>query len=206
MSELIVNQIQTSKKAVAITFDDGPNTIYTPQVLEIFQKVNGKATFFMIGEQMEKAPELVKEAAELGHEIGNHTYSHPKLSQISRDEAEKEIDQTKGLIEELTGEKPVLFRPPYLDYNNETSQILKEKGYPIMVGALNMEATDWEQPGVEFILEKSRKVIGNGSILLFHDGYGDRSQTIEAVRRLVSELTEQGYELVTVSELLQLTK
>jgi peptidoglycan-N-acetylglucosamine deacetylase len=83
---------------------------------------------------------------------------------------------------------------------------LKEIGYSIMIGALNMEATDWEQPGVEFILEKSRQVIESGSILLFHDGYGDRSQTIEAVRRLVSELTEQGYELVTVSELLKLAK
>ncbi|WP_421378277.1 polysaccharide deacetylase family protein [Bacillus salacetis] len=205
MSELI-NQVHTTKKAVAITFDDGPNPVFTPQVLEIFQKVNGKATFFMIGEQMENSPELVKKAADLGHEIGNHTYTHPKLSQISKEEAVKEIDATASLIEKLTGQKPSLFRPPYLDYNGQTTEVLQEKGYPIMIGALNMEATDWEQPGVDFILRKTKNVIENGSILLFHDGYGDRSQTIEAVRILAQELTEQGFELVTVSDLIKLAK
>ncbi|WHY03400.1 polysaccharide deacetylase family protein [Neobacillus sp. DY30] len=197
----MINEIPTSQRAIAITFDDGPNPVYTPQVLEIFSEAKGKATFFMIGEQMRNHPEIVKQVAAEGHEIGNHTFTHPKLSQLSKAECLTEIEQTEKLIEELAGQKPVIFRPPYLDYNQETVTLLQNKEYP-MIGALNLEAQDWEQPGVEHIFEKSREAVKNGSILIFHDGYGDRSQTIEAVRMLVSELTLQGYKLVTVSELL----
>ncbi|MFS0774474.1 polysaccharide deacetylase family protein [Neobacillus sp. 3P2-tot-E-2] len=199
----MINEIPTSQRAVAITFDDGPNPIYTPQVLEIFSEAKGKATFFMIGEQMKDHPDVVKQVCDQGHEIGNHTFTHPKLSELSVQDCLKEIDETEKLIEEMAGRKPVVFRPPYLDYNQDTVSLLQNKGYP-MIGALNLEAQDWEQPGVEHILGKSREAVKNGSILIFHDGYGDRSQTIEAVRMLVYELTSQGYQLATVSELLDL--
>jgi peptidoglycan-N-acetylglucosamine deacetylase len=198
----MINEIPTSQRVVAITFDDGPNPVYTPQVLEIFSEAKGKATFFMIGEQMRNHPEIVKQVADHGHEIGNHTFTHPELSQLSIEDCLGEIEETEKLLEGMTGRKPVVFRPPYLDYNQDTVSLLQKKGYP-MIGALNLEAHDWEQPGVEHILGKSREVIKNGSILIFHDGYGDRSQTIEAVRMLVSELTPQDYQLVTVSELLK---
>lgn len=199
----MINEIPTTQRVVAITFDDGPNPVYTPQILEIFSEAKGKATFFMIGEQMRNHPEVVKQVCDQGHEIGNHTFTHPKLSQLSIQDCLKEIEETEKLIEELAGRKPVIFRPPYLDYHQETVSLLQKKSYP-MIGALNLEAQDWEQPGVEHILGKSREAVKNGSILIFHDGYGDRSQTIEAVRMLVSELTSQGYQLVTVSELLEL--
>jgi peptidoglycan-N-acetylglucosamine deacetylase len=198
---MMINEASTSEKLIAITFDDGPNPIYTPQILDIFSEVNGKATFFMIGEQIERFPEIAKKALELGHEIGNHTFTHPKLSQLSREECFEEIKQTETLIKELVGGKSVVFRPPYLDFNDEIVSVLSQMGYP-MIGAINMEAKDWEMPGVEFILEKTRYCVKDGSILIFHDGYGDRSQTVEAVRTLVSELTSLGYKLVTVSELL----
>ncbi|PLS01137.1 polysaccharide deacetylase family protein [Neobacillus cucumis] len=199
----MITEVSTSQKAVAITFDDGPNPIYTPQVLEIFAKAEGKATFFMIGEQMEKNPEIVKVAAEQGHEIGNHTYSHPKLSDLTPADCLAEIERTEQMIKDLTGKKPVTFRPPYFDYNHETISVVESKGYS-MIGALNLEAQDWEQPGVDHILSASRRCVKNGSILIFHDGYGDRSQTIQAVEALVSELKSEGYQLLTVSELLNL--
>jgi peptidoglycan-N-acetylglucosamine deacetylase len=199
----MITEIPTTQRVVAITFDDGPNPVYTPQVLEIFSEAKGKATFFMIGEQMKSHPEVVKQVRDQGHEIGNHTFTHPKLSQLSEQDCLKEVEDTEILIEKMAGRKPVVFRPPYLDYNQDTVSLLQKKKYP-MIGALNLEAQDWEQPGVEHILEKSREAVKNGSILIFHDGYGDRSQTIEAVRMLVSELTSQGYQLVTVSELLEL--
>jgi peptidoglycan-N-acetylglucosamine deacetylase len=202
--KLLINEVSTSQKVVAITFDDGPNPIYTAQVLDIFREAEGKATFFMIGEQMDQYPEMVKKVVEQGHEIGNHTYTHPKLSQLSPAECLEEIERTEKLMQELVGQKPVVFRPPYLDYNDETIIVLQQKEYP-MIGALNLEAQDWEMPGVDHILAKSRDCVKNGSILIFHDGYGDRSQTIEAVRTLVSELASQGYQLVTVSELLKLS-
>ncbi|MBY0148295.1 polysaccharide deacetylase family protein [Neobacillus niacini] len=201
----MINEVHTSQRMVAITFDDGPNPLYTPQILEIFSEAKAKATFFMIGEQMKSHPEVVKQVAEGGHEIGNHTFSHPKLSQLSIDDCLAEIEQTEKFAVELAGRKPVVFRPPYFDYNQDTVSLLQQKGYP-MIGAVNLEAQDWEQPGVEHILGKSRDVVENGSILIFHDGYGDRSQTIEAVRMLVSELISQDYQLVTVSELLKQVK
>ncbi|MCT8137090.1 polysaccharide deacetylase family protein [Anaerobacillus sp. CMMVII] len=201
----IINEVQTQHKVVAITFDDGPNPLYTSQVLEIFAEVSGKATFYMIGNQMTKYPEIVEAAIEQGHEIGNHTYTHPKLTDLNSSDHVNEIKLSDKITKEMTGQSPTTFRPPYFDYNNETHSICENLGYR-MIGACNLDAMDWEQPGVEHILSKSREQIKKGSILIFHDGFGDRSQTIEAVRLLVKELHSQGYKLVTVSELLRLAE
>ncbi|WP_121609797.1 polysaccharide deacetylase family protein [Mesobacillus foraminis] len=199
----IINQVDTKHKAIAITFDDGPNPVYTPQVLDLFREVSGKATFFMIGEQMKKYPDIVSTVSKEGHEIGNHTYTHSKLTTLTPEDCQKEVQLTEQLIRDMTGTRPVTFRPPYLDLDHETSALIHSRSYSI-IGALNMEALDWEQPGVDHILSKSRKHAMNGSVLLFHDGFGNRSQTVEAVRMLVAELSSKGYRLVTVSELLEL--
>ncbi|MGD6969089.1 polysaccharide deacetylase family protein [Rossellomorea vietnamensis] len=204
MPALMINKVRTDEKVLAVTFDDGPNAVYTPQVLEILQKANAKATFYMIGEQMERCPELVKRAAELGHEIGNHTYTHPRMTELSQEECLAEIERTESLIERLTGEKPASFRPPFLDYDHVTTAALQEKGYSHFIGAVNLEARDWEQPGTNHILEETRSVLSNGAILLFHDGYGDRSQALEAISRLIPQLIAEGWNLVTISELLKL--
>ncbi|GIP52647.1 MULTISPECIES: polysaccharide deacetylase family protein [Paenibacillus] len=198
----IINEVPIKRKAVAFTFDDGPNPVYTPQVLDIFREAGAKATFFMIGSQMELSPELVREAHEQGHEIGNHTYTHPSLPELLKQECREELIQTEKLIEKLTGVAPKVFRPPYFAYNELVAEVVEELGYKA-IGALNGAATDWEMPGVRHIVDKSREQVRPGSILIFHDGYDDRSQSVEAVRILVSELTAEGYELVTVSELLQ---
>lgn len=189
-------------KVIAITFDDGPNPIFTPEIRKIFQEANAKATFFMIGEQMEKSPELVKVLSEQGHEIGNHTYHHVNLTELTEEECLKEIKENEKYIQKLTGKIPKVLRPPFLAQNERTNQLVSNLGYSI-IGALNMDATDWEMPGVDFILRKTRKHVQNGAILIFHDGYGDRNQTIEAIRQLVPEIQQQGYKLVTVSELIE---
>ncbi|MBM6996240.1 polysaccharide deacetylase family protein [Paenibacillus sp. DXFW5] len=201
----VINEVSLREKAVAFTFDDGPNPIYTPQVLEIFQEVQGKATFFMIGTQIEKSLETAKAVHEHGHEIGNHTYSHPHLPELSSEEVRREMQLTEELIQQVTGAKPKVYRPPYIDTSEEVAAITAgEFGYPA-IGAVNGAATDWEMPGVAHIVEKTREQIRPGSILLFHDGFDDRSQTVEAVRILAAELTAAGYRLVTVSELLALS-
>lgn len=199
----VINKVSTSEKVVAITFDDGPNPVYTPQVLEIFEAVSGKATFFMIGEQLEKHPEVAKLVAEKGHEIGNHTYTHPNLTELSEADAHKELAQTESKIEELIGAKPTIMRPPFFGFNEYVQKVVDQFDYPV-IGALNGEATDWEMPGVDPIYSKSLKHADNGSILIFHDGFGDRSQSVEAVRLLVNKLHGQGFQFVTVSELLKL--
>ncbi|KRE64779.1 polysaccharide deacetylase family protein [Paenibacillus sp. Soil750] len=201
----IIQQVSTTQKAVAFTFDDGPNPEYTPQLLDIFDEVSGRATFFMMGKQIELYPETALDVHIRQHEIGNHTYSHPFMTQISLEECERELLVTDELITQVTGTKPVVMRPPYLDFNEEIQAITDKMGYPV-IGSNNGGTRDWEMPGVDHILEVTREQVGCGSILLFHDGFGDRSQTIEAVQILVKELTAQGYQLVTVSELLQMAE
>lgn len=201
----MIQRVETPHKVVAMTFDDGPNPIYTLKVLDLFREVSGKATFFMIGRHMVEYPEIVEAVITQGHEIGNHTYSHANLTFLNESDCLQEIQQTDKIITNLTGMKATVFRPPYLDYNHGVVLLVKRLGYR-MIGALNTDALDWEQPGVDYIIEKTRSHISSGSILLFHDGFGDRSQTIEAVKILISELCLQGYQLVTVSDLLRLAE
>ncbi|WP_027091921.1 polysaccharide deacetylase family protein [Cohnella thermotolerans] len=153
----------TNRKAVAITFDDGPNPVYTPA-------------------------------------IGNHTYTHPYLTRLDEESCRSELLRTHKSIEALAGQPPRSFRPPYFDCDGRVADIAANLGYSV-IGAVNGAARDWEQPGVRHIVESSRASVKPGCVLLFHDGFGDRSQTVEAVRQLVTELAAEGYELVTVSEL-----
>ncbi|WP_019637500.1 polysaccharide deacetylase family protein [Paenibacillus fonticola] len=200
----IVDQFVAREKVVAFTFDDGPNPVYTHQLLDIFRQASSKATFYMIGNQIEQHRELVRTVVSEGHEIGNHTYTHPYMSRLCEQECINEVVWTEELIIETVGVKPQTFRPPYFDYNEQAAQFIRSRGYTI-VGAVNGEAMDWEQPGVQHIVDKTKEKVSPGSVLLFHDGFGDRSQTVEAVRILVRELLAEGYRLVTVSDLIGLS-
>lgn len=201
----LVHRVPTREKVVAFTFDDGPHPVFTRQVLDIFRKVNGKATFFMIGQEIDAFEELAKEVYAAGHEIGNHTYSHPDLTLLTQGEARGEIKQASEQIRRVTGRHPSSFRPPYFAVNEDVFSLAAEFGYDV-IGCVNGEAKDWEQPqpSAEYILEQTRATVANGSIFLFHDGYGDRTQTVEAVRVLVAELADQGYQFVTIRELMEL--
>lgn len=198
----LITSVPVNGKYIAFTFDDGPDLNYTEQILELFQAVNGKATFYMIGSQIEKNEHIAKLVHQHGHEIGNHTYSHPYLTRLTVEECQQELVRTSELIEGITGQKPTTFRPPYIDYNDEVGQIASELQYQ-SIGAINSNAKDWNAPGVQFIVDKTLEALHNGGILLFHDGGGDRSQTVEAVRILIEHLTQQGYTLVTVQQLLE---
>ncbi|WP_366291797.1 polysaccharide deacetylase family protein [Paenibacillus sp. AN1007] len=205
MEHSLVEQVSVQEKVVAFTFDDGPHPVYTHQVLEILRRAGGHATFFMIGKEMEAYPDIAAEVHREGHEIANHTYTHPNLTELTLEEAEKELQQAERLIQEVTGSAARSFRPPYFGVNEDILALAAEHGYH-SIAAVNGGAQDWDNPGVEHILKHTRSVVKPGSVLIFHDGYGDRSQTVEAVRVLVEELTAQGYRLVTVSELLKLAK
>lgn len=199
----LIHSVETTRRAIAFTFDDGPNPVYTPQVLDIFAAAGGKATFFMIGEQMEREPELVKTVHRLGHEIGNHTWTHPSLVELSPADCEEQLAKTDRIIRELIGAAPRTFRPPFFSYNDEVASIVAKFGYRV-AGSMPNDARDWEMPGADHIIAENRKSMQPGAILLFHDGWGDRSHTMEAIRVLTAEAVAAGYELVTVSELLAL--
>jgi peptidoglycan/xylan/chitin deacetylase (PgdA/CDA1 family) len=197
----LLHEVDNQRKEIALTFDDGPCPIYTPQIVSLLAEVSGKGTFFMIGEEMEAHSDVVRSVVDAGHEIGNHTFSHPALTNLSVEQCRAELERTDALIHELTGRRPLVFRPPYMAYNEEVGNISLEAGYRA-IGAVNGEARDWDNPGVGHIVEKSMEATRSGSILLFHDGWGDRSQTVEAVGVLLRAWSEQGYRFVTVSELL----
>ncbi|MBT2286002.1 polysaccharide deacetylase family protein [Paenibacillus polymyxa] len=201
----MVEQESVREKVVAFTFDDGPHPVYTPQVLEIFRRAGGRATFFMIGQEMENHPEIAAKVHREGHEIANHTYTHPDLTQLTLEEAGEELQRAEHLVQEVTGQPARSFRPPYFGVNEEILSLATERGYRT-IGAVNGDARDWDNPGVKHILEYTRSAVQPGSVLIFHDGYGDRSQTVEAVRVLVDELVGEGYRLVTVSELLDISR
>ncbi|MFS0860771.1 polysaccharide deacetylase family protein [Paenibacillus taichungensis] len=201
----LVEQESVREKVVAFTFDDGPHPVYTRQVLEIFRSASGRATFFMIGKEMEAHPEIAAEVHREGHEIGNHTYTHPDLTKLTLKAAGEELQRAESLFQEITGQPTRCFRPPYFGVNDDILSLAAERGYQT-IGAVNGDAKDWDNPGVEHILEHTRSAVKPGSVLIFHDGYGDRSETVEAVRVLVNELVAEGYRLVTVSELLGFSK
>lgn len=196
-----IHSVPTPKKAVAFTFDDGPDPTFTPELLDIFEAVNGKATFFMVGQQAEKHPELVQKVALAGHEVGNHTHTHPSLPELTDEEQRTELESTSELLKKLIQQEVRVFRAPYLAVNETVFQHAERLGMH-SISAVNLDARDWANPGVEHIVVSTLQSMQPGGILLFHDGGGDRSQTVEAVRLLVQDLTEQGYALVTVSELM----
>ncbi|WP_308639524.1 polysaccharide deacetylase family protein [Paenibacillus silvisoli] len=200
----IINEVPSAGKQIAITFDDGPNPEWTPQFLEVFKKHGAKATFYTLGPNMEKYPDVAKRIVEEGHELGNHSYSHPHMPELSKEAQTAELLQAAQLIAAVTGGSPNTFRPPYLDVNNDLLEAAGELGYYVIHG-VNLGTNDWDMPGTEHILAETRPTVRDGSILLFHDGFGDRSQSLAAIAILVPGLIEQGYKLVTVSELLGLT-
>ncbi len=199
----MLHRAPTTAPVVAFTFDDGPNPVYTPQLLDIFRHAGAKATFFMIGQQIDANPATAAAVHAGGHEIGNHTFTHPRLTQLAPDAARAELVHTDERIQRITGMLVRTFRPPFLDVNDEILILAAELGY-WTIGAVNLGTRDWEQPGIDHIVAQTRASVGSGSILVFHDGFGDRSQSVEAVRILVAELAAQAYGFVTVSELLAL--
>ncbi|CAI6087511.1 polysaccharide deacetylase family protein [Cohnella sp. JJ-181] len=193
----------TSAKAIAITFDDGPNPEFTPQMLNIFSEEGGRATFYMTGDQIERYPDTARLVHAAGHEIGNHSYSHPHLTELEEEAIRAELVRTSDIIRETVGVLPATFRPPYLATDAQVERIAHDLGLAV-IGGVNGAARDWDMPGAKHILEASLAVTEPGSILVFHDGHGDRSQTVEAVRELVRALKKEGYSFVTASELLQM--
>lgn len=193
-------EIKTEDKVIALTFDDGPHSTYTPQILDLLSLYDAKATFFVVGERAEKHPEIILREIEDGHEIANHTYTHPFSS--STDQLKMELEKTNKLIHSITGIYPVLYRPVGGNYNEHTVNAAVESGYKVVMWSWHQDTEDWKRPGTQKIINKVLSGTTPGNIILFHDAGGNRSQTVEALKEILPELKKQGYEFVTVSELL----
>ncbi len=197
----VVWDINTSNKIVALTFDDGPHPKYTAEVLNLLEKYEAKATFFIIGKNAEKYPELVLRSYTNGHELANHTYTHSLKLSVS--ELQEELQQTNDTIYSITGFHPTLFRPVGGNYTDKMINVAVKDGYKVVMWSWHQDTEDWKQPGVKKIVKKVLKGTKPGDVILFHDGGGDRAQTIDALEEILPALQKQGYTFVTISELIE---
>ncbi|MGN7117201.1 polysaccharide deacetylase family protein [Lysinibacillus odysseyi] len=196
-----VTEFDPSGKYVALTFDDGPHPKGTPAILQTLKEYNVKATFFMMGIQAEKFPDMVKQVADQGHEIGNHTYSHPNARKRTTAEMIEEVNKTNEMIERAAGKKPVLFRPPYGIYTSELLEYTEKNGISTILWSV--DSLDWESKNAEAIHQVVKENVTNQSIILLHDIY---TTTAEALPQLIQMLQKEGYQFITVSELLAIEK
>jgi len=215
-SSYVIQRMGDRPGLIALTFDDGPDREWTPRILDILKEEQIKAAFFIIGQNGQADPDLVQRIVDEGHEIGNHSFTHPALHEIPTGMARMELNATRLLIESLTGRTTRLFRPPYFGTEPGTQDkvepmwIANELGY-ITVG-LRVDSHDWALPGAETIVKNTVAGITNpdperqGQVVLLHDGGGDRSQTITALPQMIRELRSRGYRFVPISELAGLTR
>lgn len=196
----------SADKEIAITFDDGPDPLYTPKILDILSEKGVPATFFVLGKQTALYPEVAARIKREGHDIGSHTFSHTNIEEDSPWMIEAELNATQWLIQKTTGHSTTLFRPPYTtdaDYAiDELEPILtvQNMGYK-MVGSL-IDTRDWGAKSASEIVESALSNVDSGNILLLHDAGGDRTTTIEALPQIIDQLREEGYTFVTVSSLM----
>lgn len=188
-------------KRIAITFDDGPHPRKTAEVLSVLAEYSVRATFFVVGENAKYYPDLVMREAAEGHEIGNHTYHHKPMRKCKEGEGKCEITEASDMIKSITGKAPVLFRPPEGSYSSSTVELARACGCDIVLW--NVDTRDWAMSKTEEIVANVKKNVCNGSIILFHDFTRDGSHTVEALKILLPYLRSEGYEFVTVSELIR---
>lgn len=189
--------IDPSKPMVALTFDDGPSQ-YTPDILNTLEKYESRATFFEVGNRVDRYPNTVLRISRMGCEIGNHSYDHPLMGNASAAKIYSEISSTDAKIKKIIGKKPVLFRPPY---GGIGSSLRKNGGLPLILWSI--DTLDWKYRNADSVYRAAIGHVKDGDIILMHDLYGS---TRTAVQRIVPELRKRGYQLVTVSELAQYKK
>ncbi len=214
-----INQMGAVRGKIALTFDDGPDPRFTPRILDVLSTKHAPAAFFVTGLGANNSPGLLRRAYKEGHEIGNHTYTHPRFDEISRRQIVVELNLTERLVEGIVGVKTTLFRPPYgIDHQPESADevrllpVAQNLGY-VIVGS-KIDPHDWGEVGgqppppaatiVKRVVEQAQSGLGN--IVLLHDGGGDRSATVAALPEIIDRLRASGFELVSVSALLGQTR
>ncbi len=208
----IVRSGARDPKAIALTFDDGPDPDFTPRILDVLEAKHAPAAFFVIGENGLGHPQILRRIAADGFEIGNHSYTHPNLAQVTPFGTELELNATQRLIEAYTGRSTRLFRAPYFGDAEPTTEdelqpaaIAQKLGYTIV--GLHVDPGDWRRPGVQAIVDGTLTQIHSataeysGNVVLLHDGGGNRDQTVAALPLIIDQLRAEGYRLVSLGDL-----
>lgn len=193
----IHNSYDLEKKYVALSFDDGPSK-YTNDIIDYLTENNSSATFFVVGENILKNKETILKLTSSNFEIGNHTYTHPWLSKLNDEEIKNEIKFTQNLIHNLTGNIPKLFRPSYGDINDRLKKIID-----LELVMWTNDSKDWKYKNSKLIASNVIKNIKNFDIILMHDTY---KRTYESLKIIVPKLKDMGYQIVSISELLEIKK
>lgn len=198
--------LPAGSKQLALTYDDGPNDPHTLQLLDVLAKHGVHATFFLIGQHVRKRPDIAREIAKAGHVLGNHTFHHPNLIFASDERTKLELEQCQDVISDSTGHLPKLFRPPFGGRKPGTLRIARSLGLePIM---WNVTGWDWKGRPAEYVEQKIRRQVRGGDVILLHDGshasFGaDRSQTVIATDRLITQYRSEGFEFVTIPQMMK---
>lgn len=195
--ELPIYSVDTEEKKISISFDAAWGDEYTKDILDTLDKYNVKSTFFLVGFWVDKYPEHVKEIYDRGHDVGNHSSNHPYMSKLSEEQMTQELNKTGEKIKSITGEKPILFRPPFGDYNDKVISVCRDNGYYAI--QWDVDSLDWKELGVQPVVDRVTRNVKNGSIVLFHNNAKYISQYLPIV---IERLQEQGYEIVPISELI----
>lgn len=194
-----IKKVPTTHKVVALTFDDGPDPKTTPALLAVLQEKQAKATFFVLGQKVERFPSLTAAILKNGHEIGSHGYSHKIINRVTPAEFEQEISAAERAIAGVAP-KPTLFRPAGGGYNDRLVEKLRQRGYTTVLWSV--DPRDWDGRSVTEIVDTVMHKTEPGSIILLHEG-DCATQTPKALEIIIDRLRAQGYEFVTISELLQ---
>ncbi len=186
-----------AKRQIALTFDDGPHPDYTPKILDILKQNKIKATFFVIGMMCEKYPDLVKAELAAGHCIGNHTYHHVNITKIPIGYVATEIKACGEVVKNITGKPMHLCRPPGGDYNDKVAQVCEALGYTVVLWT--DDPGDYKDPGGKVLMERLTSRVGNGGIILVHDGV---QETLDILPKFIQTMKKKGYEFVTIDQML----
>ncbi|RGU85455.1 polysaccharide deacetylase family protein [Ruminococcus bromii] len=195
--EIPIYYVDTDKKQVALSFDAAWGNEQTEHLLEILDKYKVKSTFFLVGDWVKNYPDSVKDIAKHGHDVGNHSNTHPHMTQMSSSDMVGQIQSCNEKIKELTGKTPTLFRAPYGDYNNDV--VKSVNGCNMYCVQWDVDSLDWKDPTPEQIKQNIMKKIRNGSIILMHNG---AKNTPEALPTVIEAIKSEGYEIVPVSQIL----
>lgn len=193
------NSVPVNSRLVAMTFDDGPHPSLTPKLLDILKARNIKATFYVIGQNAERYPTIMRRIADEGHEIANHTWSHPNLAKMSDANVRSQLTRTADIIRQTTGQSPTNFRPPYGSITSRQKEwIFREFGYPTIMWAV--DPLDWKRPGASVVTQRIVSQATPGAIILAHDIHPG---TIDAMPSTLDQLRRNGYQFLTVSQLIR---
>lgn len=194
---LPVYSVERDDPVISVTFDASWGGDKTMAILDLLDQYDAKATFFLVGIWVDKYPELVKEISARGHEIGNHSDSHPYMTKISESKMRQELDSCSDKIEALTGKRPTLFRPPYGDYDNKVVTVSRDEGYEVV--QWSVDSLDWKNRGVQDLVKRATANVQQGDIILFHN---DSQYIVEALPSILAHYREQGFTMIPAGEIL----